>query len=228
MLCEQSLRLQIGPEKPRNSAVFRGWLCTWTGAGGSELLSNAGLSLRPFTSPIRYPLNFCQIVQRLSRSLTNAKFAISLGGRDTGSKRLMMPFQDVGRTGVGFTLSAKSKCPNIHRSSQLVQERLGVLQIGCLEALREPAIDRREELAAHSGNSGTTEHQLGDASAGRDHRLQRSRRAERPVCAEFRACCGGALKGRAETRTRLASDAELWRTKPLSAGPTPRLPVYCS
>jgi len=27
-LCGQSLRLQIGPEKPRNSAVFRGWLCT--------------------------------------------------------------------------------------------------------------------------------------------------------------------------------------------------------
>ena len=26
--CGQSLRLLIGPEKPRNSAVFRGWLCT--------------------------------------------------------------------------------------------------------------------------------------------------------------------------------------------------------
>jgi hypothetical protein len=27
-LCGQSLRLLIGPEKLRNSAVFRGWLCT--------------------------------------------------------------------------------------------------------------------------------------------------------------------------------------------------------
>jgi hypothetical protein len=26
--CEQSLRLLIGPEKPRNPAVFRGQLCT--------------------------------------------------------------------------------------------------------------------------------------------------------------------------------------------------------
>jgi hypothetical protein len=27
-LCGQSLRSLIGAEKPRNSAVFRGWLCT--------------------------------------------------------------------------------------------------------------------------------------------------------------------------------------------------------
>jgi hypothetical protein len=30
----------------------------WTGAGGSESLSSARLSLRPFTWPIRYPLRF--------------------------------------------------------------------------------------------------------------------------------------------------------------------------
>jgi hypothetical protein len=51
----------------------------WTGAGGSESLSNARLSLRPFTWPIRYPLHFCQIVQSRSRSLTNARFVIPLG-----------------------------------------------------------------------------------------------------------------------------------------------------
>src|SRR5918996_1831040 len=51
--CGQSLRPLIGHEKPRNSAVFVDGCAPWTGAGGSEWLSDARLSLRPFTWPIR-------------------------------------------------------------------------------------------------------------------------------------------------------------------------------
>jgi hypothetical protein len=46
----------------------------------------------------------------------------------------------------GLSTSAfnRAKRPSVLRSCQLVEQRLGVLQIGGLEALGEPAVDRRE------------------------------------------------------------------------------------
>ena len=90
---EPALRPWIGPLKPRESRTFFADGCApWTGARGSGSLSDARLSLRPFTLPIRYPLHFCQIAQPLSRSLTNASLQFLLGGRDTGSKRIKVHF----------------------------------------------------------------------------------------------------------------------------------------
>jgi hypothetical protein len=53
----------------------------------------------------------------------------------------------------GLSTSAfnRTKRASVLHSCQLVEQRLGVLQIGGLEALGEPAVDRREELAARWG-----------------------------------------------------------------------------
>jgi hypothetical protein len=68
-----------------------------------------------------------------------------LGGRDTGPKRIIIPFQQVdGKRSVDLPLSAKTKRPNIRHSCQLVEQRLGVLEVGGIEALGEPPVYRAE------------------------------------------------------------------------------------
>jgi len=111
----------------------------WTFAGGLESLSSARLSLQPFTWLIRHPLRFCCRNQLLSCALTNAMFVIPLGGpryRFETDKHCL-----------STSLTTSNLLP-LALLGQLLQQLLGALEIGGLEALGEPAVDWREEVRA--------------------------------------------------------------------------------
>src|SRR6187200_562089 len=89
-----SLCSRIGPEKPRNSAVFRGWLCTldWGCRLGITPLS-ARPSLPPFTWPIRYHFVFDKPLSGLADRRPTPSAQFLLAGRDSASKQMIASFQ---------------------------------------------------------------------------------------------------------------------------------------
>ena len=73
-------------------------------------------------------------------------------------------------------------------SSQLVEQRLGILQIGGVEALGEPAVDRRQQLA-RLGGLALVAPQPGEAGGGAQFprlRLLRTGSLDRPPIGNFR------------------------------------------
>ena len=76
----QSLRPMIGPLKsPGIRPFFADGCAPWAGAGGSKSLSDARLSLRLFTWPIRYPLRFSSTWQGVARAKVDAEFEDRFG-----------------------------------------------------------------------------------------------------------------------------------------------------
>ena len=105
----------------------------WTGAGGSESLTNVRPSPRPFPWPIQYPLRFWQRYQWLSQSVTNPKFCNSSWVAEIQSRNEWW-FYSKGLATTGF-------------SCQVAEQGPSLIEVGCVNAFGEPAVDGREEAA---------------------------------------------------------------------------------
>ena len=118
----------------------------WTGAGGSKSLSNARLSLRPFTSPIRYPLKFTLSYHTVTGTRRGRRVRkINLGAGEIRPRNPRVPF--------------KGKLPAaccLQRQLQLVQPQ-GLVRSpreGCLRDVRrrQPQDPLKHDLSIPSSS----------------------------------------------------------------------------
>ena len=95
---------------------------------------------------------------------------------------------------IDFAVSTKTKHPKDFCSCQLIEQRLGVLEVGGVEAFGEPAVDRREQVAG-LGALALIAPQASEAGRGaqlQGFRLLAAGGVDRPL---EPGCCFGTLAG---------------------------------